>query len=90
MASSQEFPGQKSLSENSPETLYTPKAEGLLSNMDSDHQEKVLLDFTEGTTVAYRKKGPQVLSLEHWNKEAILNDSSSIAITSFAMAFVAD
>ncbi|RKF81355.1 hypothetical protein GcM1_183011 [Golovinomyces cichoracearum] len=56
-----------------------------------DHQEKELLEIIEGTTVAYRKKGPQVLLLEDWNKEAVLNeDSSSAAITPHATAFVAD
>ncbi|TQS34294.1 hypothetical protein Golomagni_05328 [Golovinomyces magnicellulatus] len=58
--------------------------------MKKDEQEKKLLDIIEVTTVAYRKKDPQVSLPEHWNKEAVLNDSSSAAITSFSMPFVAD
>ncbi|RKF53326.1 hypothetical protein GcM3_219005 [Golovinomyces cichoracearum] len=91
MASSDNSATQKSSQGSSSRSPHAPKTEGPSLKMEMDHQEKELLEFIEGTTVAYMKKGPQVFLLEHWNKEAVPNeDSSSVAITSLAMAFVAD
>ncbi|RKF77045.1 hypothetical protein GcM1_222013 [Golovinomyces cichoracearum] len=76
MSSSDNSATQKSSQGCSSRSPHAPKTEGPSLKIEMGHQ---------------KKKGLQVLFLEHWNKEAVLNeDSSSVAITSFAMAFVVD
>ncbi|RKF83843.1 hypothetical protein GcM1_153010 [Golovinomyces cichoracearum] len=91
MAGSDNPATQKSSQGSSSRSPHVPKIEGPSLKLGTDHKEKELLEIIESTTVAYRKKVPQILNLEHWNKEAVLNeDSSSVAITLFSVAFVAD
>ncbi|TQS36728.1 hypothetical protein Golomagni_02813 [Golovinomyces magnicellulatus] len=91
MAGSENSILQRSPRIDSSQSPHAPEAEGSPFKVAMYRQEKELIEIIEGTIVAYRKKGTQVLLLEHWDKEAILNNDSSFAtITSFAMAFVAD
>ncbi|RKF53480.1 hypothetical protein GcM3_218034 [Golovinomyces cichoracearum] len=66
MASSDNSATQKSLQGKSSKSPYAPKTEVPSLKMEMDHQEKELLDIIEGTTVAYRKKGPQIRDNENF------------------------